>query len=82
MRGALGISTAYLRVGVSVAYLRVGVERDDFLLGVEQFAGVGDVDGRLLLVAREHPDLQPRRPQSRDGLRYAVLQPVLDPRRS
>lgn len=65
-----------------VLYLRVGVERDDFLLWVEKSAGVGDVDGRLLFVARQHPDLQPRLPQSCDGLGYAVLQPVLDPRRS
>lgn len=63
-------------------YLRVGVERDDFLLGVEQLAGIRNVDGRLLFVPRQHPDLQPRRPQSSDGLGHAVLQPVFDPRRS
>eukprot|EP00951_Prasinocladus_malaysianus_P001586 scaffold10950_cov29-Prasinocladus_malaysianus.AAC.1 len=48
-------------------------------LGVfEQPAARGDVDGRLLLVARDHPHLHARLEQSGDGLRDAVLQLVFD----
>lgn len=64
-----------------IRHLGVGVQRNDLLLGVEQLAGVRDVDGRLLLVARQHPDLQAGIPQGRDGLGNAVLQTVLDARR-
>lgn len=64
-----------------IRHLGVGVQRNDLLLGVEQLAGVRDVDGRLLLVTRQHPDLQAGIPQGRDGLGNAVLQTVLDARR-
>ena len=43
-------------------------------------AGVPDVDRRLLPVAREHPDLDPRGLQRGDRLRDALLEPVLDRR--
>lgn len=39
-----------------------------------------DVDGRLLLVSGQHPDLDVGPHQSGDGLWYAGLQPVLDGR--
>eukprot|EP00968_Pinguiococcus_pyrenoidosus_P002450 scaffold139_cov246-Pinguiococcus_pyrenoidosus.AAC.6 len=39
-----------------------------------------DVLGRLALVSREDPQLDPRGRQRRDGLRHLVLQPVLDGR--
>lgn len=65
----------------SAAHLRVSVQREDLLLGVKQLAGVRDVDGRLLLVPRQHPYLQASLPQGSDGLGNAVLQTVLDARR-
>ena len=47
---------------------------------VDQTARVGDLDGRLLLVAGQHPDLDAGLAQLLDRLRHAVLQLVLDAR--
>lgn len=44
----------------------------------EELAGETNVDGRLLLVTREHPDLDAGLGQLEDGLGHAVLQLVLD----
>lgn len=60
-------------------HLGVGVEGDDLLVLVQQLAGVGDVHGRLLLVAGENPDLQAGLAQFGDGFGNAVLQAVFDP---
>lgn len=65
---------------MSPAYLRISVQRQDLLLGVDQLAGVGDVNGRLLFVARQHPYLQAGLPQSSYSFGNSVLQPVLDAR--
>ncbi len=40
---------------------------------VEQPAAVADIDGRLLLVARQHPDLDAGARQSVDRLRHLAL---------
>lgn len=68
------------RVFVSAAYLRISVQRQDLLFGVDQLAGVGDVNGRLLFVAGQHPDLQAGLPQGSYSFGNPVLQPVLDAR--
>lgn len=67
------------RVSLECPYLGLGVQGDDFLVVVQQLAGVGDVNGRFLFVAGEDPNLQAGLPQSRYGLGNAVLQAVFDP---
>lgn len=64
------------------AHLRVGVQRQELLLGVQQLAGVCDVDRRFLLVTCQHPYLQTGFAKWSYSLRHAVLQPVLDAGRS
>ena len=49
-----------------------------YLLRLEQLARDADVDRGLLLVAREHPDLDAREREVVDGLGHAILQAVLD----
>lgn len=60
-------------------YLRLGVQGDDLLVMVQQFAGVGDVNGCLLLVTGENPDLQACLSQFRDGFGDSILQAVFNP---
>mmetsp|Transcript_30716 Transcript_30716/g.30208 ORF Transcript_30716/g.30208 Transcript_30716/m.30208 type:complete len:207 (-) Transcript_30716:649-1269(-) len=55
-----------------------GVHHEDLHVLLQQRAGVPDVDGRLHLVPRQHPQLDPRLPDERYRLRHVVLQPVLD----
>lgn len=62
----------------SAAHLRISIQRQDLLLGIQQLAGVRNIDSRLLFVARQHPYLQAGLPQRSYGFRDAVLQPVLD----
>lgn len=59
-------------------YLRVSIKRDDLLLWVQQFAGVCDVNGSLLFISSQHPDLKASFPQRGDGLRDSILKPVLN----
>lgn len=61
-------------------HLGLGVEGEDFLLGVQQFAGVSNVNGRFLLVAGENPNLQACLTQLGNGFGDPVLQAVFDPR--
>jgi len=44
----------------------------------DEAACEGDVDGRLHLVARQHPQLNARRCQLFDALRHALLQLILN----
>jgi hypothetical protein len=68
---------------VSLGGARVGdVEHDHVGVGRELARRVADVDGRLLAVARQHPDLDAGLRQLDDRLRHAVLQLVLDARRA
>eukprot|EP00968_Pinguiococcus_pyrenoidosus_P009125 scaffold703_cov245-Pinguiococcus_pyrenoidosus.AAC.17 len=54
------------------------VDDDQLHLLLDQTARPADVDCRFLLVASEHPDLDPGLHQDGDGLRDFVLQPILD----
>ncbi|KAJ2864202.1 hypothetical protein GGH94_003066 [Coemansia aciculifera] len=56
----------------------LGLDDHELHVAVEQVAAVPDVDGRLRLVAREHPQLDAGQRQLRDRLGHAVLQLVLD----
>lgn len=60
-------------------HLGLGVEGDDLLIVVQQLAGVRNVDGRLLFVARENPDLQACLAQLGNGFGDSLLQAVFDP---
>lgn len=80
LRVALGQRRCRRRAGRGWrSHLRLGVQGDEVLVLVQQLAGVGDVHGRLLLVAGEDPDLQAGLPQLDDGLGDPVLQAVFDP---
>lgn len=61
-------------------HLGLGVQGDDFLVVVQQFAGVRNVNGRFLFVTGEDPNLQARLTQFGDGFRDSVLQAVFNPR--
>ena len=60
-------------------YLGLGVQGDDFLVVVQQLAGVGDVDSGFLFVASEDLTLQAGLPQFSYGFGNAILQTVFDP---
>ena len=49
------------------------------VIGTEEFAGVGDVNGRLLFVSSEDPDFDPGPLKSFDGLWDVLLQSVHNP---
>ncbi|KAJ6440057.1 LOW QUALITY PROTEIN: Chromatin structure-remodeling complex subunit RSC1 [Purpureocillium lavendulum] len=49
--------------------------------GLAKPGRVSDVDGRLALVARDHPDLDVGPAQFVDGIRHSLLQLILDGRR-
>ena len=57
---------------------RLGVYDDHGHVVLEELAGVADVDGGLLLVAREHPDVDVGLEELGDGLGHADLELVLD----
>ncbi len=61
-------------------YLPAGSEGEHQVLVLQQLAGVGDVDGRLGFVPRQHPQLHASPSQSRDGLGDTFLETVLDAR--
>lgn len=61
-------------------YFTLGVEDEELVVGPQQFAGVSDVDGCLLLVPRQHPDLDAGRVKGFDRLGDALLQTVFNAR--
>ncbi len=59
-------------------YLRVSIKSDQLLLWVQQFTGIGNVDGSLLFISSQHPDLETCFPQRCDGLGNPILKSVLN----
>lgn len=63
-------------------HLGVSIQCQDLLLGVQQLACVCNIDGRLLFVTCQHPNLQAGLAQGSYGFRDTVLEPVLNTRGS
>lgn len=60
-------------------HLGFGIQGDDFLVMVQKFAGVSDVNGCFLFVAGENPNLQTCLTQFSNGFGDSVLQAVFNP---
>ena len=60
-------------------YLGFSIQGDDFLVMVQKFAGMSDVNGCFLFVAGENPNLQTCLTQFSNGFRHSILQAVFNP---
>lgn len=63
-----------MRAGGLVGDLVLGAELYEVHAVGEEAAGVGDVDGCLDLVPRQHPHLDPRVPQRRNAVGYLEVE--------
>lgn len=78
--GLVGCEAAQAeRVSPTSTHLGFGVQGDDFLVVVQQFAGVSDVNGCFLFVTSKNPNLQACLTQFSNGFRDSVLQAVFNP---
>lgn len=60
-------------------YLGFSIQSDDFLIMVQQFAGICNVNGGFLFVASENPNLQACLTQFSNGFWDSILQAVFNP---
>ena len=63
-------------------HLGISIQCQDLLFRVQQLACICNIDGRLLLVTCQHPNLQAGLAQASYGFRDTILEPVLNACRS
>lgn len=63
-------------------HLGISIQCQGLLFRVQQLACICDIDGRLLFVPCQHPNLQAGLAQASYGFRDTILEPVLNARRS
>lgn len=81
LSGAGGVWSCPGKAGsLTSTHLRFGIQGDDFLIMVQKFAGMSNVNGRFLFVAGENPNLQTCLTQFSNGFGDSILQAVFNPR--